>query len=366
MSTPTSTDRQAQLAAVHDKLARAVDALLSGDDWRRAMEFAATFRSRSFNNALLIRAQHAEAYEQGRVLEPVPKIVAGYRQWQSVGHQVHRGAPGYAILAPAVAHHVFNPERGWSRLTPGENLTHGDVVHTAVVGAKVDHVWDVSSTDGPPLPLPPAPNPLPGTAPARLWEGLAQQITAHGFTLRTVPNALELGGACGVTNFGANGVTNYEARTVSLRDDRDAASKCRTLGHELTHILLDGPYSWDAPFHEGIAEVEAESVTMMLLAAHRMDTSQFAVPQVSTWASSVRSKQPGDVIAATAHRVRKTALTILDRLDTLQVGTGDPPGLDRAPHPTRGVEHGRPGDPPPEASPDLGLDLPTEPEGVTW
>jgi hypothetical protein len=35
------------------------------------------------------------------------------------------------------------------------------------------------------------------------------------------------------------------------------------------------------------------------------------------------------VVQATGERVRKTALAILDQLDTLQVGDGTPPGLER-------------------------------------
>tara|TARA_B100000949_G_C13992448_1_gene329739 strand:+ start:96 stop:374 length:279 start_codon:yes stop_codon:yes gene_type:complete len=40
-------------------------------------------------------------------------------------------------------------------------------------------------------------------------------------------------------------------------------------------------------------------------------------------------KEPGEIVKATGERVRKTALGILDRLDTAQVTDGAPPGLDR-------------------------------------
>jgi hypothetical protein len=47
-------DRKAKIDALHEKLTGAVEQLVTGDDWRRAMEFAAKFRARSFNNTLLI------------------------------------------------------------------------------------------------------------------------------------------------------------------------------------------------------------------------------------------------------------------------------------------------------------------------
>lgn len=40
-------------------------------------------------------------------------------------------------------------------------------------------------------------------------------------------------------------------------------------------------------------------------------------------------QEPVQVVQATGERVRKTALAILDQLDTLQVGDGTPPGLER-------------------------------------
>ena len=86
--------REAKLDELHEKLTGAVESLVSGDDWRHALAFAARFRSRSFNNTMLIWVQHEAAFEAGRVPEPVPTLVAGYRQWQGLGRQVMKGQPG--------------------------------------------------------------------------------------------------------------------------------------------------------------------------------------------------------------------------------------------------------------------------------
>ena len=77
--------RDAKLDALHEKLTDAVSQLTSGEDWRQALEFAARFRSRSFNNTLLIWVQHGAAFEAGKVPTPMPSYVAGYRQWQQLG-----------------------------------------------------------------------------------------------------------------------------------------------------------------------------------------------------------------------------------------------------------------------------------------
>ena len=69
--------REAKLDELHEKLTGAVESLVSGDDWRQALAFAARFRSRSFNNTMLIWVQHEAAFEAGRVPEPFPPRVAG-------------------------------------------------------------------------------------------------------------------------------------------------------------------------------------------------------------------------------------------------------------------------------------------------
>ena len=55
--------RDAKLDALHEQLTGAVESLVSGEDWKQALEFAARFRARSFNNTLLIFVQHQAAFE---------------------------------------------------------------------------------------------------------------------------------------------------------------------------------------------------------------------------------------------------------------------------------------------------------------
>ncbi|MFC5175051.1 hypothetical protein [Nocardioides taihuensis] len=93
--------------------------------------------------------------------------------------------------------------------------------------------------------------------------------------------------------------------------------------------MLHGPDNADAALHRGIAEVEAESVAVMVGAAHGLATDDYTIPYVASWASSVPGKTPVEVVQSTAERVRGAAVTILDKLDTPKVGDGNPPGLDR-------------------------------------
>lgn len=317
--------REAKLDEVHEKLADAVDRLVSGDDWAKALTFAARFRSRSFNNTLLIWIQHSMAYEARLVSEPMPSYVAGYKQWQQLGHQVERGQPGYQILAPVTGRFASpNPSdpASWRRLNRFEKPRPGEIVRSKIVGVRPAYVWDASQTSGDALPTPPAPTLLKGETPPGLWNGLARQIQAAGFAVVDVAHEGMI--------YGANGVTDYTEKTVTVRENMDPAARVKTLAHELGHVLMHGPDQDVARRHRGIGEVEAESVALMIGAAHGMDTSGYTIPYVSTWAAQVDGQEPAEIVRATGERVRAAAMKILDQLDTEMLGDGTPPGLERA------------------------------------
>lgn len=315
--------RQAKVDALHRQLTRSVDALVTGEDWKRAMTFAASFRSRSFNNTMLIYAQHQQAYLQGRVPDPTPTLVAGFKQWAALDRHVLKGQTGYGILAPVTARFASATPAvasSWRRLARGERPAPGETARVRMIGVHPAYVWDVSQTDGTPLPELPQPTLLVGEAPEGLWDGLADQITHHGFELLLVSDAKAIGGA--------NGLTDFFTHEVSVRMDMDDAAQVKTLAHELGHVLLHNTDEADAAMHRGIAEVKAESVALMIAAAHGLDTSAYTVPYVTSWASSVKGKSPAEVVQSTAERVRATALRVLDELDTAKVPDGTPPGLD--------------------------------------
>lgn len=319
-------ERNTRLDAMHEKLTAAVESLVTGEDWQRAIEFAARFRARSFNNTLLIWVQHSVAHAQGRVPNASPTYVAGFHQWRDLGRTVMKGQSGYQIFAPVTARMAsLDPgnSRSWRQLGRGEKPAPGEAVRSRIVGVRPTYVWDISMTQGPPIAQLPRPRLLGGQAPAGMWDGLAQIVTGQGFTLHDAPDAAWLDGA--------NGLTHWLKKTVHVRTDMDDAARARTLAHELGHIVLHDRDNVDAVVHRGIAEVEAESVALMVAAAHGMDTTQYTIPYVSTWASRVPGQDPIKTVQDTAARVRSAALTILDRLDTLKVPDGTPPAVDRAP-----------------------------------
>lgn len=315
--------REAKLDEMGAKLQAAVEELTTGDDWKRAIEFAARFRSRSFRNTLLIYAQHAEAFEQGRVTSPAPTYVAGFQQWKQLDRSVDKGQGGYMIYAPVLGRFASkdpSDPMSWRRLASREKPAAGEVVRSKIVNVKPAYVWDVSQTSGAEVPERPMPRLLEGQAPAGLWAGLSTQVADAGFELQDATDASAI--------WGANGVTIYDTKQVLVRADMDDAARVKTLAHELGHVRMHDPAD-SVTHHRGIREVEAESVAMMIGAAHGMDTSSYTIPYVASWAEGVPDKEPIEVIRETGERVRKIALDVLDKLPDAGIGDGYPPGLDR-------------------------------------
>jgi hypothetical protein len=155
----TSKDR---LAEAHERLTDAVEHLVSGEDWQQMLALAARLHRYSPNNCMLIRAQRPDA-----------TMLGGYRRWQSLGRQVRKGEKGIAILAPCVY-----------RRRPVNEADEAERPELARIlrGFTVAFVFDISQTDGPPLPDV-APTLLDGDAPAELWDRLATRVAAAGFAL---------------------------------------------------------------------------------------------------------------------------------------------------------------------------------------
>src|ERR1700722_10066670 len=90
----------AKVAAAQEVLAAEVASLVTGEDWRKFLDFQAMLHDYSANNVMLIFAQHSRAYEEGRVPELAPTYIAGFETWRALGRSVERGQDGYAALAP--------------------------------------------------------------------------------------------------------------------------------------------------------------------------------------------------------------------------------------------------------------------------
>lgn len=254
---------------LHNELERQVEALVTGEDWKAMLDVASRFHRYSAGNVMLICCQR-----------PTATRVAGYQRWRELGRQVRKGERGIAILAPC----VYRTDNGEEEST------------SVLRGFRVAHVFDIAQTDGEPV-ADVSPTLLVGDAPFGLWDRLAAVVAAEGFELsRRQPVG------------GANGTTDYAAREVVVRSDVEPAQACKTLAHELAHVLMHDGTEY-ATGCRGRVEVEAESVAYIVGAASGLKTADYSLPYVARWSDGDMAR-----VRATADRVVGAARRIIDAL----------------------------------------------------
>ena len=204
--------RRETVEQLHQQLADHIANLDDKDAWERWLNMASRLHRYSMGNVALVLIQCPEA-----------TMVAGYRAWQAMGHQVRRGEKAIKILGP-----VTRKVELVDRMT-GESIRDAEGRPQYVrqmTGVRPVSVFDASQVD-PPVEFPPEPKLLQGEAPPGLWDSLAELAATEGFTLSR--------GGCG----GANGWTDFVGREIRVRDDIDDAQSVKVLCHELGHA--DGP-----------------------------------------------------------------------------------------------------------------------------
>ncbi len=290
--------RDELLAQAQERLTAAVETLREGTGWKAWLDMASHLPSYSVNNQLLILMQNPDA-----------TMTAGFRKWESLGRTVLKGEKALRIFAPIIYNRKepATPTAGATAPPPKEARVVDGVERagTRVLGFKAVPVFDISQTEGDPIPEPPNAVLLDGEAPQGLWVALTDQITTAGFTVERVASAATIGGA--------NGRTTWRARTVEVRADVSEAQAVKTLAHELAHVLRHNPADGgDALFQcAGQKEVVAESVAYLVAAHSGLNTSEYTFPYVAGWSASAKS----DVMTATAEEIRLTARSIIDQFD---------------------------------------------------
>ena len=255
----TVTVEVTKLEATRQRLEAGVLGLVNSEDWARWLKVSARFRKYSLNNQILIAVQCPHASH-----------VTGYKTWQSLNRHVIKGSKAITILAPST--------RRVTDESTGEESRR-------IVGFRTVSVFDISQTDGEPLPEPVRPVLLDGQAPDGLWSAMAGMVASEGYALER--------GDCG----GANGFTRPTDKVVRVRDDVSDAMAARVLCHELAHVLLHADNIEDYAMHRGVSEIEAESISHIVSDVCGLPTDAYAIPYIASWAS-------GDVAAITASATR--------------------------------------------------------------
>lgn len=212
------TDAQKLSKETLDALAAQLESGKS-DSLQAFINGMARFHSYSFGNLMMILAQKPDA-----------RRVAGLRTWNQLGRYVRKGEKGIAIFAPM----TFKAKE--------ESRT--EETEATRIGFRVVHVFDVSQTDGEPLPEPVS---VSGDVSTHL-HSLKRVVDKRGLRLEY---ADDLGGAMG----------SYSKGTIKLASGLSAAEEFSVLAHELAHSAMHAVRNG---LSRDRAELEAEAVACVL------------------------------------------------------------------------------------------------------
>ncbi|MHB1504870.1 MAG: ArdC-like ssDNA-binding domain-containing protein [Acidimicrobiales bacterium] len=287
----TPEQRAARIEAAHQALTTGVGRIVTGEDWQRYLGFQARFTRYSAGNTFLLMTQ---AMHRG----VEPQRFAGYRTWESVGRHVRRGEKGFTILAPVVRKVAPRDPA----LPPADPRMAEPEPETKVIrGFTTATVFDVSQTEGDPLPEPVHPRLLDGDGPEGAWAGLTRLVTASGFEVQLVgPSELPST---------TNGQTDFTRHQVVVRSDLPPAQQVKTLAHELAHIRLGHEQVASGFSHRDAAEIEAESASYLVCTELGMAAGDYSFGYVASWSGGEVAK-----IQQAAERARRVAVTVIDEL----------------------------------------------------
>ena len=193
---------------------------------RKFLSAMVKFHRYSVRNLMLILSQRPDA-----------TIVAGYRTWKQLGRRVKKGAKGILILAPIVGKKTG---RRISRAKRGVRIA---------VGFRAAYVFDVTDTEGKPLPKLEDVQGDPGG----YTERLKKFIAVRGIQLKYSNDILPTQG-------------QYTRGKMVLLPSLSPAEEFATLAHETAHSLLHRkPHRKDAP--RWVRETEAEAVAYVVCEA---------------------------------------------------------------------------------------------------
>jgi hypothetical protein len=198
------------------ELAQATDAARVSEEMQRYLDMCSKFHQYSPFNVWLILME-----------KPSAMVVAGFHKWISMKRFVRQGEHGIAILAP-----VLVPEVNEA----GEQIE-------KLVGFKTVYVFDISQTDGEPLPEPPN------------WKSpeqdaiLTERLLDFAATKGIVVNVKQLPGETQGVSLGGTIILSPQAGT-------------KTLIHEIAHELLH--HKQNEVTSQTICELEAEAVAYVV------------------------------------------------------------------------------------------------------
>ena len=284
-----------RMKEITDRLETGIQELFESERYKAYLTTMSKFHSYSFNNTLLIAMQGGQ-------------LVAGYNKWRDDFHRnVKKGEKAIKILAPA----PFKAKKEVQKLDAqgrpvmgkdGKPVT--EVQEIQVPAFKIVSVFDVSQTEGEPLP-------------SIGVEELTGSVERYGEFFKALEQTSPVPIGFEDIPGGSHGYYHLTEKRIAIQEGMSELQTLKTAIHEIAHSKLHA-IDPEAPAIEQAdrpdsrtREVQAESVAYAVCQHYGLDTSDYSFVYVAGWSSGKDLKE----LKASLETIRATAHELITTID---------------------------------------------------
>ena len=284
-----------RMKEITDRLETGTQELFESERYKAYLTTMSKFHSYSFNNTLLIAMQGGQ-------------LVAGYNKWRDDFHRnVKKGEKAIKILAPA----PFKAKKEVQKLDAqgrpvmgkdGKPVT--EVQEIQVPAFKIVSVFDVSQTEGEPLP-------------SIGVEELTDSVERYGEFFKALEQTSPVPIGFEDIPGGSHGYYHLTEKRIAIQEGMSELQTLKTAIHEIAHSKLHA-IDPEAPAIEQAdrpdsrtREVQAESVAYAVCQHYGLDTSDYSFGYVAGWSSGKDLKE----LKASLETIRTTAHELITTID---------------------------------------------------
>ena len=284
-----------RMKEITDRLETGIQELFESERYKAYLTTMSKFHSYSFNNTLLIAMQGGQ-------------LVAGYNKWRDDFHRnVKKGEKAIKILAPA----PFKAKKEVQKLDAqgrpvmgkdGKPVT--EVQEIQVPAFKIVSVFDVSQTEGEPLP-------------SIGVEELTGSVKRYGEFFKALEQTSPVPIGFEDIPGGSHGYYHLTEKRIAIQEGMSELQTLKTAIHEIAHSKLHA-IDPEAPAIEQAdrpdsrtREVQAESVAYAVCQHYGLDTSDYSFGYVAGWSSGKDLKE----LKASLETIRATAHELITTID---------------------------------------------------
>lgn len=250
------------LDQVMELLQNGVKDVFTSEKYRNYLTMLSKFHNYSYNNVLLISLQNPNA-----------TLVAGYNDWVKKHHRyVKKGEKGIKIIAPSpYKKEVSVPildNNGNKVIVDGKPLMEEKTIQA--MSFRTVSVFDVSQTDGEPLP--------------QLLSELTDNVKNYNELFEAIKAYSEYPINFEDISGDIKGYCSYKDKRIAIKNGMSESQTIKTAIHETAHSHLHEPNPND-PIRDSrnIKEVQAESVAFVVSNYFGIDTSEYSFNYIAAW-----------------------------------------------------------------------------------